>query len=260
MMNIFVCIKQVPDTEAVLTIKEGKFINEENIKWIISPYDEIALELALRMKEKKPDFKVTVITLGPPRAESALRSGWAMGAENAIHIEITGYLDHKTVAKALAKVIKDEGDFAIIFTGRQAIDDDANLTHIYLAESLGIPVSTNVIGFQLESDKAIIEREIDQGAREKIEMGVPCVIAATKGINEIKEPRYATLMGIMKAKKIPIKKIMFKDLGIGDSTPAISPEKLEAPPEKPAGRIIEGELEASIKELVRLLKEEAKVL
>jgi electron transfer flavoprotein beta subunit len=260
MMNIFVCIKQVPDTEAVLTIKEGKSINEENIKWIISPYDEIVLELALRMKEKNPEFKVTVITVGPARAESALRSGLAMGAENAIHVEADGYLDHKTIASALEKAIKDEGEFKVVFTGRQAIDDDASLTHIYLAESLGIPVATNVTGFQINGDKAIIEREIDQGAKEKIEAGIPCVIAATKGINDINEPRYATLMGIMKAKKIPIKKIMFQDLGIQDTTPSVIREKLEAPPEKPAGRIIEGELENSIKELVRLLKEEAKVL
>ncbi|MCK4836359.1 MAG: electron transfer flavoprotein subunit beta/FixA family protein [Candidatus Aminicenantes bacterium] len=259
-MNIYVCIKQVPDTEAVLTIKEGKFINEENIKWIISPYEEIALELALQLKEKNPGFKVILVTVGPARAESAIRSGLAMGAETAIHVESDQYLNHKTIARALAKAIKDDGDGGIIFTGKQAIDDDASLTHIYLAESLGIPVATNVIGFRLDSDKAIVEREIDQGARERIEMQIPCVVAATKGINDINQPRYATLMGIMKAKKIPIKKVRFEDLGIEDSTPTVTTEKLEAPPEKPAGKIIEGEMKESIKELVKLLKEEAKVL
>jgi electron transfer flavoprotein beta subunit len=259
-MNIYVCIKQVPDTEAVLNIKEGKFINEENIKWIISPYDEIVLEFALQLKEKNSDFKVTLITVGPPRAESTIRSGLAMGAENAIHIEASDYLDHKTIAKALAQALKNEGDFGVIFTGKQAIDDDASLTHIYLAQSLNIPVVTNVIGFQMEAEKVIVEREIDQGAKEKIEMGIPCVIAATKGINNVNEPRYATLMGIMKAKKIPIKKISIQDLGIEGATPTVTPEKLEAPPEKPSGRIIEGEVTESIKELVRLLKDEAKVL
>jgi electron transfer flavoprotein beta subunit len=259
-MNIYVCIKQVPDTEAVLNIKEGKFINEENIKWIISPYDEIVLELALQLKEKNSDSKVTLITVGPPRAESTIRSGLAMGAENAIHIEATDYLDHKTIANALAQALKNEDDFGVIFTGKQASDDDASLTHIYLAQSLEIPVVTNVIGFQMDAEKVIVEREIDQGAREKIEMGIPCVIAATKGINDINQPRYATLMGIMKAKKIPIKKISIQDLDIKETTPTVTPEKLEAPPEKPSGRIIEGEVTESIKELVRLLKDEAKVL
>ena len=259
-MNIYVCIKQVPDTEAVLTVKEGKFINEENIKWIVSPYDEIAMEAALRLKEKNPDFKTTAITLGPARAESALRSALAMGVENAIHVEVEGYIDHKTVAQALAKTIEQEGDAGLIFTGRQAIDDDANLVHIYLGEYLGRPVASTVIGFELEGEKVVLEREIDQGAREKIETTTPCVVAATKGINEINEPRYATLMGIMKAKKIPIKKVAFADLGLDASTPGVTPEKLEAPPEKPAGRVIEGELPDTVQELVRLLREEAKVL
>jgi electron transfer flavoprotein beta subunit len=259
-MNIYVCIKQVPDTEAVLNIKEGKFINEENIKWIISPYDEIALELALQLKEKNPDFKVTLITVGPARAESTIRSGLAMGAEHAIHIEASDYLDHQTIAKALAQALKNEGDFGVVFTGKQASDDDASLTHIFLAHYLDVPVATNVIGFNMESDKAIVEREIDQGAREKIEMTIPCVIGATKGINDINEPRYATLMGIMKAKKIPIKKVMIQDLGIESGAVSVVPEKLEAPPEKPAGRVLEGDVEETITELVRLLKDEAKIL
>lgn len=256
-MNLYVCIKQVPDTEAVLAVKDGKSINEENIKWIINPYDEYAVEAALQLKEKNPEFKVTLITLGPARAESAIRSGLAMGIEHAIHIEVDEKIDHKTTANALANAIKAEGDAGIIFTGRQAIDDDANLVHVYLGEYLNIPVATHVIVFNHEGEKVIVEREIDQGAREKIEMGIPCVVAATKGLNE---PRYASLMGIMKAKKIPIKKVTLKDLGIDETTPSIDTENLKSPPEKPAGKIIEGEVEEAVKELVRLLKEEAKVL
>ena len=259
-MNIYVCIKQVPDTEAVLTVKGGRFINEENIKWIISPYDEIALELALRLKEKNSDFKVIALTLGPGRAESALRGALAMGAEHAIHVEIDETIDHKNTARALAKAIEKEGDAALILTGRQAIDDDANLVHIFLAESLGLPVATHAIAFNLEGQKVTVEREIDQGAREKLELNTPCVVATTKGVNEINEPRYATLMGIMKAKKIPITKISPADLGLQIGDLSVTPEKLEAPPEKPAGRVIEGELPEAVKELVRLLREEAKVI
>lgn len=256
-MNIYVCIKQVPDTEATLLVKDTS-INEAGIKWIISPYDEYALEEALKLKEKIAGSTVTVVTLGPQRAESTLRSGLAMGAGNAVHIETEElFLDHKTVAAALGNAIKEDADYGIIFMGKQAIDDDSYLTHIYLAEHLGIPVTTNVIAFSHEDGKVVVEREIDEGAREKIEMTAPCVVGATKGLNE---PRYASLMGIMKAKKIPIKKFTLEEAGITDVTTKIKREKLYAPPEKPQGRIIEGELEDAVKELVKVLKEEAKVL
>lgn len=256
-MNIYVCIKQVPDTEAILQVKDGTAIKEDGIKWIISPYDEYAVEEALKLKEKVAGSSVTVITLGPARVESALRSGLAMGAQHAIHIEYDGLADHKTVARALANAIKQDENHGVIFMGKQAIDDDSYLTHIYLAEFLGAPVATNVTSFNFENGAVTVEREIDEGAREKIELQVPCVVAATKGLNS---PRYASLMGIMKAKKIPIKKISMADIDMAGASPKIRTEKLFAPPEKPAGKIIEGEPEDAVKELVRLLKEEAKVL
>jgi electron transfer flavoprotein beta subunit len=256
-VNIYVCIKQVPDTEAVLQVKDGTGINEENIKWIIGPYDEYAIEAALQLKEKIEGSAVTVITCGPNRAESALRSGLAMGAQHAVHIETDECPDHKTTALALANAIKQDENPGMVFTGKQAIDNDSYMTHIYLAEFLGIPVATNVIVFNHEDGKVTVEREIDEGAREKIEMQVPGVVAATKGLNT---PRYASLMGIMKAKKIPIKKLSLADVGIGELKTKIKTEKLYAPPEKPQGKIIEGEPEETVKELVKLLKEEAKVL
>jgi len=255
-MNIIVCLKQVPDTEAVLQVKEGKGINEEGIKWIVNPYDEFAIEEALKLKEKNSGSTVTLVTLGPKRAESALRTGLAMGAENAVHIETDEYLDHKMTAKALANAIKQESP-GVIFMGKQAIDDDSYLTHIYLAEYLEAPVATNVLAFSFENDQVVVEREIDEGAREKIQMQIPCVVAATKGLNE---PRYPSLMGIMKAKKIPIKKLALADLGIPEINNKIHTQKLYAPPEKPQGKVIDGEPEEVVKELVRLLKEEAKVL
>jgi electron transfer flavoprotein beta subunit len=256
-VNIYVCIKQVPDTEAVLQVKDGTGINEQGIKWIISPYDEYAVEEALKLKEKIAGSSVTVITVGPARVESALRSGLAMGAGNAVHVECDDCLDHRTTAMALANAIKQDENHGVVFTGKQAIDDDSYITHIYLAEFLGAPAATNVIAFSHEDGKVTVEREIDEGAREKIEMQIPCVVAATKGLNS---PRYASLMGIMKAKKIPIKKFGLADLGIESGGAAIRTEKLYAPPEKPEGKIIEGEPEEVVKELVKLLKDEAKVL
>ncbi len=255
-MNIFVCIKEVPDTEASLQVKDGKSINNEGLKWIISPYDEYAIEEALKLKEKLGDSTVTVISVGSERIVETIRKGLAMGAEKAIHVHAENTLDNKIVAKALSEAIKKQDDYGIIFMGKQAIDDDAYLTHIYLANYLNIPVATNVIKFEYNDNKAIVEREIEEGAREKIEMNVPCVVAATKGLNE---PRYPSIMGMMKAKKVQIEKYELSDIGIDDNN-KVEVEKLYFPPEKPEGKVLEGELEDVVKELVRLLKDEAKVL
>ncbi|MCP4220316.1 MAG: electron transfer flavoprotein subunit beta/FixA family protein [bacterium] len=257
-MNIYVCIKQVPDTEATLLVKDGISINESGIKWIMSPYDEYALEEALLLAAKIKDSTVTVMTLGPKRTESVLRSGLAMGARKAIHIETEElFLDHKTTAAALAEIIKKDADHGVIFFGKQAGDDDSYLTHIYLADALGIAAATNVLAFEYQDGKVIVEREIDEGAREKIEMSPPCVVGAAKGLNT---PRYASLMGIMKAKKVPIQKYSLEDAGIAEVNNKIKREKLYAPPEKPQGRIIEGEPEVVVKELVKILREDVKVL
>ncbi|MCK5222267.1 MAG: electron transfer flavoprotein subunit beta/FixA family protein, partial [Candidatus Aminicenantes bacterium] len=203
-MNVFVLIKQVPDTEAMLSVKNGTSINEESIKWIISPYDEYALEEALKLKEKDAEVVVNALTLGPQRVESALRSALAMGADNGIHIVCEEDLDIETRARMLAEAIKKESDTGLVFIGKQAIDDDSNQTHILVAEYLDMPVTTNIISFKLEGDKVTCEREIEDGDVETVEMNTPCAVTASKVLNT---PRYASLMGIMKAKKIELKKI-----------------------------------------------------
>ena len=255
-MNIYVCLKQVPDTEASILVKEGKSIQEANIKWIVSPYDEYAIEEALKLKEKIPGSTVTAVCLGPERVHNALRTALAMGADKAIHIESNGYLDDHNTARALAGAIKADNAYGVIFTGKQAIDNDSYQLHILIAENLGVPVATNVTAFAVEGPLVKVQREIDEGAREMIEMSVPCVVAAAKGLNT---PRYASMMGIMKAKKIEIKKITLDELGVSESQNKIRLLKLSAPAEKPQGRIIPGEPADAVKELVRLLREEAKV-
>ncbi len=257
-MNIFVCIKQVPDTEAALLVKDAKEINEENIKWIVSPYDEFAIEEALKLKTQIAGSTVTVLTLGPNRAESVLRTGLAMGSDVAVHIETDKYLDSKQVAKALAAVIKKEENSGVVFMGKQAIDDDAFLVHTYTAEYLNAGVATNVTAFNFTEDKVEVEREIDGGAKEKIRMNSRCVVGVTKGINT---PRYPSLMGMMKAKKKPITKYTLEDLELNADEIKLIPQKLYSPPEKiKESKIFEGDLENSVKEVVRLLKDEAKVL
>jgi electron transfer flavoprotein beta subunit len=256
-VNIYVCIKQVPDTEASILVKDGKSINEAAIKWIVSPYDEYAIEEALKLKDKIPGSMVTAVCLGPERVQNALRTALAMGADRAVHVESNAALDYQNTARALAQVIRADKEFGIIFMGKQAIDDDAYQLHILLAEELAIPAATNVMAFTFENQVVKVEREIDEGAREKIEMTAPCVVAAAKGLTT---PRYASMMGIMKAKKIEIKKITLAEIGIDESQNRIRLLKLSAPAEKPQGRVIPGEPAAAVRELVRLLREEAKVL
>jgi len=200
---------------------------------------------------------VYVVTLGPERVESALRSALAMGADNGIHIQCDEDLGIATRARILAEAIKKESDPGIIFIGRQAIDDDSNQTHILVSEYLEMPITTNIISFKLEGSKVIVEREIEDGDIETVEMDTPCVITASKALNT---PRYASLMGIMKAKKIPLKKISLADLGNPSTDKKTKTKRLFSPPEKAPGRILQGEPEEMVKELVKILKDEAKVL
>ena len=256
-MNIYVCIKQVPDTEASILVKDGRSINEAAIKWIVSPYDEYAIEEALKLKEKLGGSTVTAVCLGPERVQNALRTALAMGADRALHVESSAALDSLGAARALAQVIRTDKEYGVIFMGKQAIDDDASQMHILLAEELGIPVAINVMAFAFDGGKVRVEREIGEGAREVIEMAVPCVVAAAKGLNT---PRYASMMGIMKAKKVEIKKTPLAELGVDEAQNKVRLLKLSAPAEKPQGRVIPGEAAAAVQELVRLLREEAKVL
>jgi electron transfer flavoprotein beta subunit len=238
-------------------IKDGRTINEANVKWIISPYDEYAVEEALKLKEKNPGSRVTAVCLGPDRVQNALRTALAMGADAAVHVECAAMLDAQNTARALAHVIRADKDFGVIFLGRQAIDDDASQVHLLLAEELSIPAATNVLVFACTGATARVEREIGEGAREVIEMAVPCVVAAAKGLNT---PRYASMMGIMKAKKIEIKKVALAETGVDEAQNKVRLLKLSAPAEKPQGRVIPGEPADAVRELVRLLREEAKVL
>jgi electron transfer flavoprotein beta subunit len=256
-VNIYVCIKQVPDTEASILVKDGKSINEAAIKWIVSPYDEYAIEEALKLKEKNAGSKVTAVCLGPDRVQNALRTALAMGADSAVHVESSVALDSMNTARALAQVIRADKEYGVIFMGKQAIDDDASQLHILLAEELAIPAATNVLAFAFADGKARVEREIGEGAREVIEMTAPCVVAAAKGLNT---PRYASMMGIMKAKKIEIRKIPLAETGVDETQNKVRLLKLSAPAEKPQGRIVPGEPAAAVQELVRLLREEAKVI
>lgn len=261
-MNIFVCLKQVPDTETKIRIKaDGSGIETSDIKWIMNPYDEFAVEEALRLREKLADGStVTVITVGPKtRVGDALRTALAMGADNAVIVDSSENLDPNTVARTLAEVLKKEAGLGAIFTGKQAIDDDCAQVSQLLAEHMGIPHTTVVNKFEISADKSfvIVEREVEGGAREIIQMKLPAVVGANKGLNN---PRYASLPGIMKAKKKEIKEISLSSLNIPATETKISNKNFQLPPARPAGKLLDGDPAAQAKELVRLLREEAKVI
>ncbi|HDP96049.1 MAG TPA: electron transfer flavoprotein beta subunit/FixA family protein [Candidatus Aminicenantes bacterium] len=256
-MNIFVCIKQVPDTEASLSVEGGRKVRESGLKWVVSPYDEYALEAAIQLKENTTGSSVTAITVGPARADGVLRTALAMGATAAVHVESDSELDHHAIAACLAAAIRSCGDPDIILTGKQAIDVDAGVLPLFLAQAMDMPSAGGVLAMEVADGTARVEREIEGGARERIEMALPCVVGATKGLNT---PRYPSLMGIMKAKKVEVKKFTPAELNLESLEPVLRLESLSVPEEKAPGRVIEGEPADAVRELVRLLRDEAKVL
>jgi len=249
-VNIAVCVKQVPDTETKIRISaDKKGIEESEINFILNPYDELAVEEGLRTKENSGG-EVTIISLGPDRVTSAIRSALAMGADKAIHIKTDKIpVDPMVTATALTQVL-DEGKFDLIFLGKQAIDDDHQQIGPIIAEKLGIASANVVTKLTLSENKVVAERQIE-GGFEKVECDLPAVITTQRGLNE---PRYASLKGIMTAKKIQIEEKSFDLLA-----ERIEIIEINYPPEKPAGKIV-GEGADAAAELIRLLKEEAKVI
>lgn len=257
-MKIFVCVKQVPDTETKIQVKADKSgIEEASIKWVMNPYDEFAVEEALKLKTSTSDT-VIAISAGPKsRVVDTLRTALAMGADEAIVIDTPETADAYQTAKLLAEAIKKEGDVRLVFGGKLAIDDNASSVGQMVAEFMDIPHVTVVSKFEHTEGKITVERDIEGGAKEVFSISTPCVVAANKGLNT---PRYASLPGIMKAKKKPLKELAPGDLGQGDLTSKVKYRNFTLPPEKPPVKMISGSAEEQAKQLVDLLMNEAKVL
>ena len=260
-MRIVVCVKQVPDTETRVKIApSGDAISEADVaNWIVSPYDEFAIEEALRIKEAKGG-DVVVVTVGPERAQAALRTGLAMGADSAVHVKDPALdgADALGTARALAAAVKAQAPFDLVLCGQQGVGGDNSQVPAMLAELLDLPQVTVAVKVEVGEGKATVEREIE-GGRETWETPLPAVVSAQKGLNE---PRYASLKGIMAAKKKPLQVLDLAGLGLDPTAvgPAVRVSALELPPARAAVRMIEGDAEAQAKELVRLLHEEAKVI
>jgi electron transfer flavoprotein beta subunit len=248
-LNIAVLVKLVPDTEATIKIDtDRRKIAAGEINFVLNPYDEYAVEEALRLKEKSGG-QVTVISLGGDEAAKALRNALAMGADEALQVKNPGGLDMLGVARALAEAIRSRG-YDIIFAGKQAVDDDCSAVGTMVAEFLDIAHIATVTKLDIDGSSVTATREVETGV-EIFNATLPALITAQKGLNE---PRYASLKGIMASKKKVIEEVD----GIA-SKAKVEVVQLNYPPQRPPGRIV-GQGVDAVPELVRLLKEEAKVI
>ena len=259
-MKIGVLLKQVPDTETRIKINgDATGIDGGDIKWIVNPYDEFAIEQALQVKASAGG-EVVIFSLGSARTLDAARTALAMGADRAVILDDDGFAgsDAFGVGSALAKAAAEEG-IEVLFAGKQAIDDDAVQVPQIVATQLEWPCATGISSYSQVGDTVTAKRAIGGGATEVIEVALPAVFTCDKGLNT---PRYASLPGIMKAKGKPVKRYTPADLGVeagADNAKAVL-SNLRLPPGRPAGRILQGELADQVKELVGLLRTEAKVL
>lgn len=246
-----VCIKQVADTETrVKVAADGRTLDPAGVTWILNPYDEFAVEGALRLKEQLGAGEVVVASIGGAGVLTTLRNALAMGADRAVHLKSDAAApDSLQVARALAALV-GELKPGIVWMGKQAVDDDASAVGPMVAELAGMPCVTVVAKAEFEGGRARLEREIE-GGREVVEVALPAVITADKGLNE---PRYASLKGIMAAKKKPV-----EERAAEFGAPGLETVSLELPPPRAAGRIV-GEGVAAVPALVQALRDEAKVI
>jgi len=253
-MKIVVLVKQVPDTETNIKVGD-KAINETGVKWIISPYDEFAIEEGIRIREKNGG-EVVAVSVGPDRVVEALRTSYAMGVDRAVQIKVDDYntFDSAYTSEVLASFAKAE-NADIVIGGRQSIDSDSSQVAIQIAERMSAAHIAMALKLEITGNVIKATREID-GGTASVETSTPAVITAQKGLNE---PRYPSLKGIMTAKKKPIETKTPADLGVTAGT--VEVVSLEPPPPRIAGRKLEAADAAGFaSQLVKALREEAKVI
>jgi electron transfer flavoprotein beta subunit len=278
-VKIIVIVRQTPDTEAKIKVaSSGNTIDSEGIKWIVNPYDEFAIEEAIRIKEKLGG-EVVLITMGPARCGEALRTGLAMGADSAVHVkdDSFAFTDPYAISKVLANEIKGLGEFGLILTGKKMIDEETGQVGIHVAEDLGIPHVAIVTKMDISADqkKVTCQKEIE-GGQVILDVPLPALITCERGLNE---PRYASLPGIMKAKKKPLKEVPLDgiDAGALDLTkealglagarlktagyriPQIE-RKLKLIKGSKQNMVKDNEIVEAARELIKLLREDAKVI
>ncbi|NIT58827.1 MAG: electron transfer flavoprotein subunit beta [Aliifodinibius sp.] len=279
-MKILVIVSQTQDTEAKIQVSaSGDSIETGDMKWIMNPYDEFAVEEAIQTKEKHGG-EVVIISIGPARVVETIRQALAMGADSAVHINGDNFADTDSFATGaiIASEIKKLGEFDVIFTGMKIIDEESGQVGVQIAEELGIPhvsLVSKVVEINADAKKAVCQKEID-GGHVVVEVPLPCLITCPDAMNE---PRYASLPGIMKAKKKPLTEVGIGDIsfdGLGFGQDAVSKEgarvkttAIEVPQIERKLKIIKGsdepmvkgdEIAKSAEELIKLLREDAKVI
>ncbi len=251
-MKILVTVKRVPDPETTIRVKpDGSGIVTDNIKYVINPFDEIAIEEALRIKEKLGGSEVVLASIGTKVVSEQLRTGLAMGADRAILVLCDQDLDSLAVSRILVKLVERESPQLVVM-GKQAIDDDSNQAGQMLAALLDWPQATFASKVELSGDEKSVQvtREVD-GGLETVGFSLPGIITADLRLNE---PRYASLPGIMKARKKEIREIPVAELN-ADTTPCLKVQKMDPAAKKTGGKKVE-----TVQQLLDLLHTEAKVI
>jgi electron transfer flavoprotein beta subunit len=260
-VNIFVFVKRVPDTESKIKVDHAqKKVVEEGLNFILNPYDEFAVEEALRLREAKGG-KVTAFCVGPEECLTVLRKCLAMGIDEAVLLKdrTPESYDGLHTARILAKALQTKYTGAdLLLFGKQAMGADNSQVPAMTAELLGLPQANVVVKLQVEENRGTAIREVE-GGEEKVEFSLPAVVSAQKGLNE---PRYETLRGIMAAKKVQIPVVPVEELGLGagELEADLEVTAMDLPPARKAGRIVTGTPEEAARELVRLLRSEAKAI
>jgi electron transfer flavoprotein beta subunit len=264
-MKILVVLKQVPDSTTIIKIRPDRGdIERAGVKMVVNPFDEFAIEQAVLLKEKRSDVQgVTVLIVGPAAAAEALRTALAVGADQGIHLQDEAFdkLDDLQTAALIAAAVKS-GGYDLILTGKQEIDLDSGQLGPALAEILDIPHVGAVTKLQVAADgKSFVANRRVEGAEEVVQVSLPALVTAEKGLCEM---RYPSLPNLMKAKKKPVQVLKAADVpGLAEAVARVGGMKLhqfEPPPERPPGKVLKGEPEQVAKELVRLLREEAKAI
>jgi electron transfer flavoprotein beta subunit len=263
-MNIIVLLKQVPDTESVIQISaSGTGIETEEIKWVINPYDEFAIEEALLIKEANADVTITALTAGTENADASLKIAYALGVDEAVRLDITDLpdMDSLSLANILAPVIK-ERPFDLIIAGQRALDTDNYQIPAMVAELLDIPLICNITKQEISGETVICHQAMD-GGYFRIGADLPAVLTAAKGLNE---PRYPNMRAIMKARKRSVETVKADDKSVFSEAEVFMPQTVknlsfQYPPQRKQGRIIEGATpEDKAQELIKILKAEAEVI
>ena len=249
-LKVLVPVKRVVDYNVKVRVKSDKSgVELDNVKMSMNPFDEIAVEEALRLKEKGIATEVIAISIGPTQVQETIRNALAMGADSGIFIEATNNLEPLNIAKIISSVAKKES-IDLMILGKQAIDDDMNATGQMIAALLGWPQATFASKVEISDKKAVVSREVDGGI-ENIEVALPAVISTDLRLNE---PRYASLPNIMKAKKKPINQIQVDELNLKIEQ-RLDILEVEEPTKRQSGIMLK-----TVEELVDKLKNEAKVI